>query len=740
MWRCRCRLHVVLPRGRWASTASPTGVAVRPHGAPNVPPCERHAQRHWDCGTKQPRVSFGASGTCWPQLGGASGTLHRTGVVMAPRRGIPDDGSDAAARRVVEGTRQPQWTMSSSVEDILLEGRTNNTDMKLNDFIRSHLGGRAAVGEDYNVTMEAFVRRPNAYVQDQQLLEEILNLTEYRELKMELEKRKIPLEAIYKLHHDGVLSLEQWREFKRKDTITPLARRNLNRVLMQLLREESREVKERVRREEEEMLRRAQEMKFTISTTIEDVLFKGRVRVKEKRLNDFLTMELDGRGVAATNRNVLLKEFFKDPKKYIHDKGVLKEIKATDAYARMEGTVRDEMDVEEVVRRLHENGVDNLLGWSLATAKVKTNVHNSTKQFLNAALEDVRNPTTTSAPIYLEGWYESVYNARWHHVVEIPDGDKRKKTGTGMEVKEGEPQQSWTYKAADGAIEENDTVRQSGEAPPRLMVLTSDKGWPSSWYMIQDSSKDFFVNCEVDRVWQIVKDDVNKLFSSHGKNKLSPRRRVLIGTPGIGESMAAGSYLLYQLLHCDVEELQVVVHCFGETAYVFDKTTKTVSEYRSNTTSKNVLRGLWKSGMKVFIIYCVTEKGTQPDTGFAPPTGWGMIVVSSPKISKYDKWETQLKVTRIIVNCPDEMDVKAMCAWMKYDETPDKQAEYWKKVEEHMYLLGPIPRHIFDADEYGRRTKDVMRALRWINIGDRGKYFTQGERKNGIPRIRPTNF
>ncbi|KAF8286991.1 retrotransposon hot spot protein (RHS), putative, partial [Trypanosoma cruzi] len=63
MWRCCGRLHAALLRRRWALTVSPTGVAVRLRGAPTVPPCECHAQRHWDCGTKQPRVSFGASGT-----------------------------------------------------------------------------------------------------------------------------------------------------------------------------------------------------------------------------------------------------------------------------------------------------------------------------------------------------------------------------------------------------------------------------------------------------------------------------------------------------------------------------------------------------------------------------------------------------------------------------------------------------------------------------------------------------
>ncbi|KAF8295129.1 putative retrotransposon hot spot protein [Trypanosoma cruzi] len=133
MWRCFCRSHVVLLRGRWALTASPTGVAVRLRGASTALPCECRAQCHWECGTKQPRVSFGASGTCRPQLGGASGMLHRTGVVMAPCSGSCD-GSDAATRHVAGSEVWPQWTMSS-------------TNVRLSDFLWNYFGGRAAVDE-----------------------------------------------------------------------------------------------------------------------------------------------------------------------------------------------------------------------------------------------------------------------------------------------------------------------------------------------------------------------------------------------------------------------------------------------------------------------------------------------------------------------------------------------------------------------------------------------------------------
>ncbi|RNC51490.1 putative retrotransposon hot spot (RHS) protein [Trypanosoma cruzi] len=474
--------------------------------------------------------------------------------------------------------------------------------MKLNDFLRNCVGGRAAVDEDDNVTMEVFVQEPDPYVQDQRLLRIIFNLTEYQEMKRELDEREILLEDITKLHHESVFLIEQWRDYEVKDTITPLARGKLNAALTQILREE--------RRVAEERLIRAQEMKFTFSTNIEDVLFKGKVRVNEMKLNDFLTMELGGRGVMATNRSVLLKEFFKDPKKYIPDKGVLKEMQITDAYARMEGAVRDEMDMEEDIKKLYQNGVHTLLKWSEAAAEVKATVHGITNEFLDVAFEEARILTTTSAVMKLEGLYESVYNARWSHVVELPGGE-----GTGMDVREGKPKQSWTYKKVGNTLERDDGVQQSGAAPPVLMVLTSDEGWPYTLNAPHGSGNDLCVNCEVERVWQIVKGDLTKWFSNFDlTRKPSPLPRVLIGTPGIEKSMNAGSYLLYQLLHYDIKKLQVVVHCFGDTAYVFHKITKTVTKYTGEITSESVLYGFWKRGMKGYIIYDVAKKGTPPET------------------------------------------------------------------------------------------------------------------------------
>ncbi|RNC40537.1 retrotransposon hot spot (RHS) protein, partial [Trypanosoma cruzi] len=368
------------------------------------------------------------------------------------RRGRSDFEGDtdhsSTTRRRLEGMHRPQWTMSSRVEDILLEGSTNRTDMKLNDFLRSNLGEEWVVERNGNVTMEAFVQEPDAYVQDQQFLRRIVNLTAYQLLEIELDNRKILLKAINKLRHEGVVSLEQWRDYEGKDTVTPFPKAKINAALTQVQREEKREAEERLRREEEEMQRRLQEMKYTISTTIEEVLFKGGVRVKERKLNDFLLVRFGGRGVVDTKDNVVLEEFVKEPARYIHDAGVLNEMQITDAYLRIEGAVRDEKDKEEDVRRLKQAGVSNLQKWSEAAEQIKESVHEITKSFLDAAAEEARNPTSTVVSIKLEGVYESVYNARWHHVMEVPDDN-----GMGMKVEEGKPEQSWTYKEVGQTLE-----------------------------------------------------------------------------------------------------------------------------------------------------------------------------------------------------------------------------------------------------------------------------------------------
>ncbi|KAF5219562.1 hypothetical protein ECC02_007504 [Trypanosoma cruzi] len=603
------------------------------------------------------------------------------------RRARPESEGDtdqpAATRRRVEEVRQPQWTMSSTVKDILLEGSTNRTKMKLNDFLRNYVGEEWVVDTNENVTMQEFFQDPETFIQNKRLLRTITALPSYQ-----------LLEAINKLHHEGVFFLEQWRDYEGKNTITPFPKGKLNAVLTQVKRER-REAEERLSREEEERRRRAQEMKFTIFTTIEDVLFRGGFRYKEMNLNDFLLLRFGGKGVVDTNENVLLEEFLKEPARYIHDAGVLGEIRATGAYARMQGAVREEMDKEEDIKKLQYNHVSTLLGWLVAAPEVKEIVHGITESFLDTALEEVRNSMRMSAAMKLEGLYESVYNARWSHLVEVPGGE-----GTGLEVKKGKSKQSWTYRAVGQTLEKDDGAEQSGAERLRLMVLTSDKGWPCSWNRKGvESTRDCYVNCEVDRVWQIVKKDLTAWFSSHGEAGFRPQRRVLTGTPGIGKSMNAGSYLLSQLLHCDAEKLPMVAYFIEDRKFLFDKTIKTVSTYMSDSSNASVVRSLSDRGMKGYIIYDVAEPDDAP-SGDLAPRGWGMVLLSPPLERNYKEWVKRSDATNIVMNCPGESDVKAMCVWMRRHQPVREQAEYWQVVKGQMDEVGPIPRYIFDERKY----------------------------------------
>ncbi|RNC35450.1 putative retrotransposon hot spot (RHS) protein, partial [Trypanosoma cruzi] len=90
--------------------------------------------------------------------------------------------------------------------------------------------------------------------------------------------------------------------------------------------------------------------------------------------------------------------------------------------------------------------------------------------------------------------------------------------------------------------------------------------------------------------------------------------------PGIGNSMAAGSYLLYQLLHYDAEKIQLVFHCFdGRGEYVSDKTTQTVREYAGGKASKEFLYDLWNCGIKVYYLRCGKVKNAARGIFFAWP-------------------------------------------------------------------------------------------------------------------------
>ncbi|PWU88523.1 putative retrotransposon hot spot (RHS) protein [Trypanosoma cruzi] len=159
------------------------------------------------------------------------------------------------------------------------------------------------------------------------------------------------------------------------------------------------------------------------------------------------------------------------------------------------------------------------------------------------------------------------------------------------------------------------------------MVLTSDKGWPYTLHAPHRAGTYLCVNCEVERVWQIVLDDLTKWFSPDPGAHFEPERCVLIGTPGIGKSMAAGSYLLYQLLHYDAEKLPMVAHFMVSGAYMSDMTTRTASEYLGESSIAKAVKDLFRRGVRECIVYDAAEKDNRLSTCLLP-LEWGMLVVT----------------------------------------------------------------------------------------------------------------
>ncbi|EKF98839.1 retrotransposon hot spot (RHS) protein, putative, partial [Trypanosoma cruzi] len=190
--------------------------------------------------------------------------------------------------------------------------------------------------------------------------------------------------------------------------------------------------------------------------------------------------------------------------------------------------------------------------------------------------------------------------------------------------------------------------------------------------------------------------------------------------------MNAGSYLLYQLLHCDAEKLPMVAYVVADRKFLFDKTTKTVTKYSAASNIVDILDGFSGRGVKGYIIYDVALKGYQPPAGL-PCKGWGMIVVTSPNKNNYESWAKLVRAKQIIINCPDGSDVRAMCVWMKHNgQLAEEEADYWKKVNGRMDKVGPLLRYIFDDSEYKDRIDSCKSKVNSMNLLDTYYYSILG--------------
>ncbi|RNE95442.1 retrotransposon hot spot protein (RHS), partial [Trypanosoma rangeli] len=111
-----------------------------------------------------------------------------------------------------------------------------------------------------------------------------------------------------------------------------------------------------------------------------------------------------------------------------------------------------------------------------------------------------------------------------------------------------------------------------------------------------------------------------------------------------------------------------------------------------------------------------------PSTNVVPSDEWGIIMLSSPNEKNFQAWAKQAGAIEIIMNCPDENDVRAMCEWGTRNTTEEEQAEYWRSMYMRMHDVGPIPRCIFNDNKYRKRVRDTNNILAGIDASDAVHY------------------
>ncbi|ESL05252.1 hypothetical protein TRSC58_07112 [Trypanosoma rangeli SC58] len=278
------------------------------------------------------------------------------------------------------------------------------------------------------------------------------------------------------------------------------------------------------------------------------------------------------------NENVSIENFVAQPRAFIEDGDVLGLILASPLFVAMEDARR----LREDARRLTERRVATLRDWKdFADKRI---VSDTACVKLDAALQQAEEESTRREnkerprrPLP-EGFYESVFNATWSHVVGFPEGEGENMV-VRMEVREGQrPQELWEYTKAVRTFLPVEGEGQFHPPRPRLVILSSEKLWP---YSLGDTERiaDCYINIEVHRVWKIVEGDLEGVFPPPSRWASNMRPRLLVGTPGMVRSMAVDSYLLYQLPRYDAGQFHVVVYCFGASvfAFVVGRATKTVS-------------------------------------------------------------------------------------------------------------------------------------------------------------------
>ncbi|RNF06384.1 putative retrotransposon hot spot (RHS) protein, partial [Trypanosoma conorhini] len=147
-------------------------------------------------------------------------------------------------------------------------------------------------------------------------------------------------------------------------------------------------------------------LRWTLASTVEEVLLEGSVRPDRMKLNDFLRSQLDGVGVEPRNESVSMEDFLAGPGTFITSEGVLDTIKKTELFK----------SVEEA-RKLAGQGVSTLQHWrgfarrGAASPQARGNLDAA----LDAAVEEEARQRREELEKLPRGkmMYRSVYEAKW---------------------------------------------------------------------------------------------------------------------------------------------------------------------------------------------------------------------------------------------------------------------------------------------------------------------------------------
>nr|CAD21869.1 H25N7.12 [Trypanosoma brucei] len=117
-----------------------------------------------------------------------------------------NDAEPPAVQQRVENNNQPQWSLFSSVEAVLLKGRAHPENMSVNDFLRRNLLDDIDLDQRLlRASMFAFVQRCEEYINDVNALNRIFATTEYQVYK-------VFATAYPLLFREGILDLQQWQQ------------------------------------------------------------------------------------------------------------------------------------------------------------------------------------------------------------------------------------------------------------------------------------------------------------------------------------------------------------------------------------------------------------------------------------------------------------------------------------------------------------------------------------------------